>query len=134
MGLEDSKKVKVLLIDDEEDFGIIVKLNLEKTGKYDVFLATDGVTGIKTAKKVKPDVILLDLMMPVTDGTETYKQLGEGITTKNVPVIFLTALATKEDVEDGKGTIGTKHFIAKPVLTEDLIRRIDAVLRRNRID
>ncbi len=121
-------RTKILMIDDEEDLAFFVRVNLEKTGKFTVLTATRGLEGIKLAKSEKPDLILLDLVMPEMDGGQVAAQLLANTSTKNIPIIFLTALAEKEQVEAYEGKIGGRDYIAKPVTSEELIVRIESVL------
>ncbi len=119
---------KVLLIDDEEDFCHFVKLNLEDTGKFEVWMATNGSEGLELAKENKPDIIMLDLLMPIMDGSEVAEHLLEDERTKNIPIVFVTALTRKKEVDSHYGTIGGRTFLAKPVTPEELIECIDKVL------
>lgn len=119
---------KILIIDDEEDFCHFVKLNLEKTGKFKVLVATKAVEGIHLAKSNQPDLILLDILMPEMDGIQVAEYLLEDQSTKKIPIAFLTALAKKEEVKDSSGIIGGRVFIAKPVTPEELIARIEPLL------
>lgn len=119
---------KILIIDDEEDFCHFVKLNLEKTGKFKVLVATKAVEGIHLAKSNQPDLILLDILMPEMDGIQVAEYLLEDQSTKKIPIAFLTALAKKKEVKDSFGIIGGRVFIAKPVTPEELIARIEPLL------
>ncbi|MBL7069239.1 MAG: response regulator [Candidatus Omnitrophica bacterium] len=116
---------KILLIDDEEDFCFFVKNNLERESAFDVITTTSGKEGIKLAKKIKPDLILLDILMPDISGDEVARQLRtiEGI--KETPIVFLTATVRREEVEAKEGVIGGYPFIAKPVDVEKLIQEIE---------
>ncbi|MFA5161398.1 MAG: response regulator [Elusimicrobiales bacterium] len=122
-------KKKILMIDDEETLCRLVKLNLESTGIYEVDFATDPRDGIVRAHSYKPDLILLDLMMPHMEGSDVAEKLLETPDTDRIPVIFLTALADKGQVSAAGGTIAGRSFIAKPVTTSELIRRIEQALR-----
>ncbi|HOE17386.1 MAG TPA: response regulator [Syntrophorhabdaceae bacterium] len=123
-------KKKILLIDDEEDFCFFVKLNLEKTGQYQVFTATDGMEGIRLAKQLKPDLIFLDIVMPKMDGRRVAQNLLEDESTKMIPVVFVSAVVKKDELaRDGK--IGGKDLIAKPFKSENLIEKIEQVLVNN---
>ena len=124
----EEEKIKILMIDDEEDFCHFIKLNLESMNKYKVNIATSGKIGINMAKKNKPDLILLDVFMPEMDGTVVAEHLLEDTSTSDIPIIFLTAVATKRDVNDGGGMIGGRHMIAKPVSTDELVSTIRSVL------
>ena len=123
-----SDKIRILIIDDEKDFCHFVKLNLESTNQFSVNIETSGKKGIYTARNDKPDLILLDVYMPDMDGTIVAESLLEDPSTKDIPIVFLTAVATKRDVSDSGGMIGGRHIIAKPVATDELISTIRAIL------
>ncbi|MCF7874594.1 MAG: response regulator [Candidatus Omnitrophica bacterium] len=119
------EKKKILIIDDEENFTRLVQLNLEETGRYEVKTVNKGSFGIAAAKEFKPDLILLDILMPDIEGGEVAFQLKNDKDVKNIPIVFLTAVATKEQVEKSSGFIGGHPFIAKPVDAEELIECIE---------
>jgi len=123
-----SEKKKILLIDDEEDFCFFVKLNLEKTGKYEVLTTTSGSRGIIMASKEQPDLILLDIIMPEISGGQVAEQLLESPKTKDIPVLFITAIASRREVQSQEGVIGGRQFIAKPVTPEEIMAKIDSLL------
>lgn len=118
---------RVLLIDDEKDFCTVVKMNLELSGKFTVLTASNGKEGIQLAKSAKPDVILLDIVMPKMDGFEVLKQLKKLPDTIPIPVIMLTAVDTDESRIKAAG-IYSEYYITKPVTTNDLMTKIDSVL------
>jgi len=124
-------KKKILLIDDEEDFCFFVKLNLERTGEYQVFTATDGIEGIRLAKQLKPDLIFLDIVMPKMDGGRVAEILLEDESTKNIPFVFVSAVVKKDELVKRGGEIGRRDFITKPVVSESLIEKIEQVLAGN---
>ena len=122
-------KKKILLIDDEEDFCFFLKQNLEQTGEFCVFYATDPSKGIKIARKKTFDLILLDIKMPKQDGFEVLEILKKNNKTLSIPVVMLTA------VEDNAAKIKASHlydddYITKPVSYETLRAKIDMVLKR----
>lgn len=119
------EKKKILIIDDEEQFTKIVKLNLEYTGKYEVKTENKGALGLAATKEFKPDLILLDILMPDMEGSEVAFQLTNDKDTENIPLVFLTAVAKKEEIEASKGVIGGHPFIAKPVDIKQLIEVIE---------
>ncbi len=119
------KQKKILIIDDEIDFNRMVKLNLEETGKYKVKTQSKGAEGLATARQFKPDLIFLDLAMPDMQGGEVARQLREDESVKNIPIVFLTALATKEETASRGAVIGGNLFVAKPVNLESLIECIE---------
>jgi CheY-like chemotaxis protein len=122
-------KKKILLIDDETDFCFFVKNILEQTRGFEVITATQGEEGINFARDKKPDLILLDILMPKACGPEVAEVLIKDPKTKKIPLIFLTAVVSKEEI--GIQTIkkiGGHNFIAKPVDSKRLIRCIEMVL------
>jgi CheY-like chemotaxis protein len=120
---------KILLIDDEEDFCFFVRKNLEQTREFEVTTATTGEEGIRLARKQKPDLILLDILMPKLTGNDVAEVLYNDPTTKDIPFVFLTAIVTNEEVGIASvKEIGGSNFIAKPVDTEKLVGSIKMVL------
>lgn len=124
------KKIRILLIDDEEDFGYFVKLNLEKTGRFEVTTTTSGAKGIIMVSKEPPDLILLDIIMPELSGGHVAEQLLENPATADIPVLFITAIASRTQVQSQLGKIGGRSFIAKPVTPEELVAKIDRLFTR----
>jgi len=118
-------KKKILLIDDEEDFCFFVKLNLERTGEYQVFTATDGIEGIRLAKQLKPDLIFLDIVMPKMDGGRVAEILLEDESTKNIPFVFVTAMISDNNLAGYGGEIDGRDFITKPAASKSLIEKIE---------
>ena len=119
------EKRKVLIIDDEASFIDIVKINLERTGNYIVRAESDGTKGVAAAKEFQPDVILLDIIMPDISGDEIAVQLKKEEDTKNIPIVFLTAVVKKEEEVSHGGIIGGKTFIAKPTSVSELVKVIE---------
>lgn len=122
------QKVKILIIDDEQEICEFSKLVLEKTDRFEVRFSTVAVKGIDMAKSYKPDLILLDLVLPDIDGSEVAERLLQDSETKNIPVAFLTALAKRDEVDRHSGKIGDRFFIAKPVSPQELVNHIDDIL------
>ena len=121
-------KKKILVIDDEQDILEFLSYNLKREGAK-VYTATNGVAAIELAKSKKPDLILLDVMMPEIDGMETCMQLRENMETKDVVIAFLTARS--EDYSQIAGfDAGADDYITKPIKPRVLISRIKALLRR----
>ncbi|GAB5418223.1 MAG: response regulator transcription factor [Crocinitomicaceae bacterium] len=118
----------ILIIDDEEDIRDILSYNLQKEG-YQVFQAATGREGIKVAIAQKPDLVLLDVMMPEMDGIEVCQTLRENERTKDVRICFLTA--RNEDYSQIAGLeAGADDYVSKPVKPKVLASRIKAILRR----
>ncbi len=126
------KAYKILVVDDENDILEFIQYNLKKEG-YDVFLAHNGQEALTQAKKIKPDLILLDVMMPVLDGIETCKQLKADSDFDKTFIVFLTARA-EEYSEIAGFNAGADDYIAKPIKPRVLISRINAMLRRKSKD
>jgi len=121
---------KVLVIDDEAPIRLLCRVNLEAEG-MEVLEAADGPTGLETAKNESPDVILLDVMMPVLDGWRVAERLLLDPSTNGIPIIFLTARAEFRDRARGLD-IGGLDYVTKPfnplelaTLVEDVIARVD---------
>jgi CheY-like chemotaxis protein len=114
-------KKKILIVDDEESFGKLVKLNLEETGEYEVRAETKGARAVTAAREFKPDFILLDIVMPDVDGGEVAHQLKEDKELQAIPVGFLTALVRDYEVTPKGDNIAGHPFIAKPVTVGALI-------------
>lgn len=110
-----SNKKKILVVDDETSITRLLKLNLEGTDEYIVRTLNSPEAALKTALEFHPDLILLDVIMPTTDGGYLASCLRAHPALQNVPIVFLTAAATKEEVATRSGMIGGLPFLAKPV-------------------
>ncbi|GIP35994.1 response regulator YycF [Paenibacillus sp. J2TS4] len=116
---------KILVVDDEQPIADILKFNLEKEG-YEVICAYDGGTAVELALKENPDLILLDLMLPVKDGMDVCREVR---IKKNTPIIMLTAKDTELDKVLGL-EMGADDYVTKPFGTRELLARVKAHLRR----
>ncbi len=96
---------KILVIDDEDDFCEFVKWSLEKTGKYEVVVSTDGAAGIALAEAEQPVLILLDIRMPQMNGAEVADHLLHSDSTRDIPIAFITGLLQKDEVKKRSGYI-----------------------------
>jgi len=117
----------ILLIDDEEDLGFFIKSALELHGRYRVLYSTDGKSGIEIARREKPKLILLDIMMPEMDGFEVLKELKEDSETMAIPVVMLTAKNDDYSMAEAFRSYA-QDYIAKPVEMDVLAAQIDYVL------
>jgi two-component system alkaline phosphatase synthesis response regulator PhoP len=122
-------KQKILIVDDEPDILELIEYNLKKEG-YQVYLAGNGQEGITIAKKVHPDLIILDIMMPKMDGIEACRLMRAIPEFKNTFMVFLTA-RSEEYSEIAGFNVGADDYIAKPIKPRALVSRINAILRRN---
>jgi two-component system, OmpR family, phosphate regulon response regulator PhoB len=119
----------VLIIEDERDLAELIAFHLEKEG-FRPLIAGDGVTGLNEARSEKPDLILLDLMLPGMMGTELCRLLKGSEQTAAIPVIMLTAKGEEIDRVVGF-EMGADDYVVKPFSTRELMLRVRAVLRRN---
>jgi DNA-binding response OmpR family regulator len=119
---------KVLVVDDEEYIQHILNFSFGAEG-YDVVTAADGEEAIKMAKSEKPDIIVLDIMMPKMDGYEACKRLKTDPRTKNIPVILLTAKGREVDRKMGSQA-GADDYVVKPFSPGRLIERVEGMMKR----
>jgi len=120
---------KILIVDDEQDISDLISYNLTKEG-YQVYTASNGKIAIEKAKEVNPDLIILDVMMPVMDGIEACRIMRSMPEFKNTFMVFLTA-RSEEYSEIAGFNVGADDYIAKPIKPRALMSRINAILRRN---
>lgn len=121
-------KAKILVVEDEEDILELLRYNLEKEG-YSLRLVTSGEEAITDAMNSKPDLILLDLMLPGLDGLEVCKALKANRKTAHIPVIMVTAKGEESDIVTGL-ELGADDYIDKPFSPKVLVARVRTVLRR----
>jgi len=119
---------KILIIDDEQTINELIKINLELIG-YKVFQAFDGVKGFALAKQELPNAIVLDVMMPEVDGYTVAQRIRQNPSTKNIPILMLTALSQINDKVKGFD-LGVDDYLTKPFEMEELKVRIRAILKR----
>ena len=116
---------KALVVEDDKNIAELLRLYLEKDG-FEVSIASDGGQGLRLAGEVEPDVILLDIMLPVMDGWQVCKEIRR---TSQVPIIMLTAKGETYDTVSGL-EMGADDYVTKPFEVKELIARIHAVMRR----
>jgi two-component system alkaline phosphatase synthesis response regulator PhoP len=120
----------VLIVDDEAPIRLLCRVNLEAEGMH-VVEATDGESGIEQVLNERPDVVLLDIMMPRLDGWQVAERLAEDARTSEIPIIFLTARAELRDRARGLD-IGGVDYVTKPFNPLELAPLVEAVLERVR--
>lgn len=123
---------KILIVDDEPDILEFISYNLKAKG-YTIATARDGVEAVRRAQEFRPDLILLDVMMPNRDGIETLRLLRQMPDFEDTAILFLTALSDEKSEIEGL-RLGADDYIAKPIKPELLATRIAAALRRTRKD
>lgn len=126
---EDPVAEFILLVEDEVEIRDLVKFNLEREG-YRVSCASDGEEGLRQAFETRPDLIVLDIMLPERNGLEVLRELRNEPHTKDVPVLLLTARSTELDRLLGF-EYGADDYISKPFSVRELLARVRAVLRRS---
>ncbi|MGH2582616.1 MAG: response regulator transcription factor [Anaerolineales bacterium] len=121
---------KIVCVEDEPEMIDLIRLILGRKG-FEVIGANGGAEGLATIRNEKPDLVLLDLMMPEIDGWQVYQQLKADEVTKDIPVIVVTAKAQNIDKVLGLHIAKVDDYIAKPFSLQELIDRVDAVLKRH---
>jgi two-component system alkaline phosphatase synthesis response regulator PhoP len=121
---------KILIVEDEEDVAELIRYNLTKNG-YQVEIAATGPVGLSMVESIKPDLVLLDLMLPGFDGLEVCRNLKKDPKTSSIPVVMVTAKGSEADIVTGL-EMGAADYITKPFSPRILLARIRAVLRRDK--
>jgi DNA-binding response OmpR family regulator len=121
---------KILVVDDEKSITTFLKTYLEDTGRYEVRTENAGEEAFKTALQYKPDVILLDIMMKDMGGDALAEKIRADQTLFRTPIIFLTGIVTKEEVQANGGTIGGFPYLAKPIM--DIRELVDCIEKHSR--
>ena len=121
----------ILIVEDEEDVLELERYNLDKAG-YAIHTAMTGEEGLDKARTIKPDLLLLDLMLPAIDGLEVCRRLKADAATRDIPVVMLTAKGEEADIVTGL-EMGADDYITKPFSPRILLARVKAVLRRHQI-
>ena len=125
-----ANKAKILLVEDDTFLAgmYISKLGFEN---FEILLANDGKEGLKMAEKESPDLILLDILLPKLDGFEVLKKVKKQEKTKDIPVLLLTNLGQKEDVEKGLSLGATDYLIKAHFMPQEVIKKIKEILGEN---
>ena len=125
-----AQKKRILLIEDEEDIAALIKLHAEICG-YKLHVEVDGINGFRAIEREKPDLVILDIMLPGQNGFDICRKMKNTVELKNIPVIILTAKSEELDVILGL-ELGADDYISKPFSPKILFSRIKAVLRRGK--
>ena len=123
-------KKRILVVDDEPEFTNMLRLSLESHGYFEVREENDAENARAAAREFDPDLVVLDIMMPDMEGSEVAAALKADPITRDVPVIFLTALVSQEDAPLGSCSSGGHTFLPKNIRVEKLIRCIDERIAR----
>jgi two-component system, OmpR family, alkaline phosphatase synthesis response regulator PhoP len=124
-------KTRILLIEDEEDIASLIKLQAELAG-YKILVESDGLNGYLAVEKEKPDLVILDIMLPGLNGLDVCRKIKTHPYFKDIPVIMISAKSEELDVVLGL-ELGADDYVAKPFSTKVLLSRIKAVLRRGQL-
>ncbi|MDD5217195.1 MAG: response regulator [Candidatus Omnitrophica bacterium] len=122
------EKKKILLVDDEQEFTRNLKLDIEASGLYNVITENQASKAMSVIQKARPDLILLDVVMPGIMGPEIASRLKENPATAGIPVVFLTGNVLEEEVRDHAGIIGGYPFLAKPITGQQALNCIKKYL------
>jgi DNA-binding response OmpR family regulator len=125
--MSDAKKFKVLIVDDEADIVDMLQLRLDASG-YQTIVARDGAEGYQKAKTEKPDILILDLMLPKMDGYKVCGLLKKDARYARVPIIMFTARTQETDKKIGL-EVGADAYLAKPVDVAELLAKIKELLK-----
>ncbi|MGB9630297.1 MAG: response regulator [Thermodesulfobacteriota bacterium] len=121
----------ILIIEDEKDIVDLINYHLKQSG-FSVLSALDGNSGLELAKKERPDLIILDLMLPEMDGKDVCRVLKSNPSTKSIPILMLTAKSEEMDRVIGF-ELGADDYVTKPFSPRELVLRVKAILRRKEI-
>lgn len=125
-----TQKKTILLIEDEEDIAALIKLQAEISG-YKLFVETDGINGYRAIERDRPDLVILDIMLPGQNGLDICRKMKHSPELKNIPVVIISAKNEELDVVLGL-ELGADDYVAKPFSPKILFSRVKAVLRRGR--
>lgn len=125
-----TQKKRILLIEDEEDIAALIKLQAEIYG-YKLHVEVDGINGYRAVEREKPDLVILDLMLPGENGLDVCRKMKNHSDLKNIPVIILSAKGEELDIVLGL-ELGADDYVAKPFSPKVLFSRIKAILRRGK--
>ena len=123
-------KKRILIVDDEKSLTNLLKLNLEETGHYDVRIENWAEDALAAAREFKPDLVLLDIIMPRMPGGNVAAQIDADPQFKDTPIVFLTAAVRKHQVEENEGIISDRPCLAKPATVEEVIAMIEKHARK----
>lgn len=125
-----AQKKRILLIEDEEDIAALIKLQADLSG-YKLHVEVDGINGYRAVEREKPDLVILDVMLPGFNGLDVCRKIKNNPDMKNIPIIILSAKNEELDMILGL-ELGADDYVAKPFSPKVLFSRVKAVLRRNR--
>jgi len=124
--MENPKK-KILIAEDDSFISEIYKTNLENAG-FEIIIAENGPEAVNIPKEIKPNLILLDLLLPVLNGFEILEKLKKNPETSNIPVIILSNLSQKEDIEKAKSLGAIDYIVKSETSSKEIVKRLKEIL------
>jgi len=118
---------KILLVDDEKDFLLIIGEVLNEAG-FQVVTATNGIETFRSVREERPDLVILDIVLPDIDGETIYMKLKEDPATNAIPVIFVSGVFSKEEAKRERHFLHDKNFLVKPFNREELLSKVNETL------
>jgi len=125
--IRDTNKPRILIVDDNPRFSHSARLILQESGQYVVCEENDAASAVETARSFRPDLILLDLVMPQLDGAEVAAQVESDWALHGVPIVFVTGLVTRDEARNGQRIDGHR-VVSKPVSSFDLLGAVEETL------
>jgi CheY-like chemotaxis protein len=125
------EKKKILIVDDEVAITDLVKAYLEQTSKYEICVGNSGAEALNASKTFHPELIVMDVDIPDMDGPEVAEAMRNDVSTRGIPIVFLSSIVSEKEVEDSHGVIGGRRFLAKPVNRQKLIDCIEKVINES---
>lgn len=126
-------KIKALIVEDDQLMATLLSEKFRKAD-FEVFLANDGETGLKILETELPDIILLDLILPGIGGLEVLTKIKNGTRTKDIPVIILSNLGSKEEIEKGMALGAETYLIKVNVLIDEVVTKVREILKKRGIE
>lgn len=122
--IRDTNKPRILIVDDNPRFSQSVRLILQQSGQYIVCKENDAASAVETARSFRPDLILMDLVMPQLDGAEVAAQIESDCALHGVAIVFVTGLVTSDEARNGQRIDGHR-VVSKPISSLDLLRTVE---------
>jgi CheY-like chemotaxis protein len=119
---------KILVAEDEQDIQKVIRITLKLKGGFDVKFANNGLEVLEKVKEERPSLIILDVMMPKMDGYETCRQLKADDSTRDIPVVFLTAKAQEKEIEEGL-KLGAIDYLKKPFEPDEFVQKVRSIIQ-----
>lgn len=122
-------KTRILVVDDDRIFTAALKKYLMRVGNYDVMVANDSVRALSVARAYRPELVILDIVMPECDGATIAAQMRGDITLREIPIVFMTGLVTHQELTAVGSDIGGNTFLAKPAELSHVLDTIERILQ-----